>query len=185
LTGKLTEQRINVNCIAPGYIKLESGTSPKPSDFETALIKNTPWGRLGTPADIAPPALFLASPAADYVTGEVLAGNEGGLCRAHVPAAQHPEGALIDDRLNIAGGEGSGSPDCGSQRCYLSSSSLLAGPSAPSGAITCAVFDPAPRASKGNSQQVCESLAKPAAVLEHAFEPLMRDVEQLRELATA
>ena len=52
---ELAEQRIrDANCIAPGYIKVDSGTSPPISDFETALIKNTPWGRLGTPADIAP-----------------------------------------------------------------------------------------------------------------------------------
>jgi NAD(P)-dependent dehydrogenase (short-subunit alcohol dehydrogenase family) len=79
-------QRINVNCIAPGYIKVDSGTSPPSSDFETALIKNTPWGRLGTPADIAPAALFLASPAADYVTGEVLAVDGGAFAgRMYLP----------------------------------------------------------------------------------------------------
>ena len=75
LAMELAEQRINVNCIAPGYIKVDSGTSPPSSDFEAALIKSTPWGRLGTPADIAPAALFLASPAADYVTGEVLSSS--------------------------------------------------------------------------------------------------------------
>jgi NAD(P)-dependent dehydrogenase (short-subunit alcohol dehydrogenase family) len=84
LTMELAEQRINVNCIAPGYIKVDSGTSPPVS--ETALIKNTPWGRLGTPADIAPAALFLASPAADYVTGEVLAVNGGAFAgRMYLP----------------------------------------------------------------------------------------------------
>jgi 3-oxoacyl-[acyl-carrier protein] reductase len=74
---ELAEPCINVNCIAPGYLKVDSGTSPPSSNFETALIKNTPWGRVGTPADIAPAALFLASPAADYVTAEVLAVNGG------------------------------------------------------------------------------------------------------------
>jgi len=86
LAMELAEQRINVNCIAPGYIKVDSGTSPPSSDFETTLIKNTPWGRLGTPADIAPAALFLASPAADYVTGEVLAVNGGAFAgRMYLP----------------------------------------------------------------------------------------------------
>ena len=86
LAMELAEQRINVNCIAPGYIKVDSGTSPPSSDFEAALIKSTPWGRLGTPADIAPAALFLASPAADYVTGEVLAVNGGAFAgRMYLP----------------------------------------------------------------------------------------------------
>jgi NAD(P)-dependent dehydrogenase (short-subunit alcohol dehydrogenase family) len=86
LAMELAEQRINVNCIAPGYIKVDSGTSLPTSDFETALIKNTPWGRLGTPADIAPAALFLASPAADYVTGEVLSVNGGAFAgRMYLP----------------------------------------------------------------------------------------------------
>lgn len=49
-----------------------SWTSPLTSDFETALIKSIPWARFGTPTDIAQAALFQASPAAHYVTGEVL-----------------------------------------------------------------------------------------------------------------
>ena len=86
LAMELAEQRINVNCIAPGYIKVDSGTSPLTPDFETAIMKNIPWGRLGTPADIAPAALFLASPAADYVTGEVLAVNGGAFAgRMYLP----------------------------------------------------------------------------------------------------
>ena len=41
------------------------------------MLKNIPMGPWGTPADVAQAALFLASPAADYVTGEVLAVNGG------------------------------------------------------------------------------------------------------------
>ena len=87
LAMELAEQRINVNCIAPGYIKVDSGTSPLTySDFETVLKRNIPWGRLGTPADVAPAALFLASPAADYVTGEVLSVNGGAMAgRMYLP----------------------------------------------------------------------------------------------------
>ena len=85
LAMELAEQRIHVNCIAPGYIKLDSAP-PLASDFEDALIKNIPWGRFGTPADVAQAALFLASPAADYVTGEVLAVNGGAFAgRAYLP----------------------------------------------------------------------------------------------------
>lgn len=56
------------------------------SDFETTRIKNVPWGPVGTPADIAPAALFLSSQAADYVTGEVLAVNGGAVAgRMYLP----------------------------------------------------------------------------------------------------
>ena len=62
------------------------GASPVTSDFETLLMNNIPWGRLGTPADVAPAALFLASPAADYIAGEVLAVNGGAFAgRMYLP----------------------------------------------------------------------------------------------------
>jgi NAD(P)-dependent dehydrogenase (short-subunit alcohol dehydrogenase family) len=84
LAMELAERRIHVNCVAPGYIKLDN--APLASDFEDAMIKNIPWGRFGTPADVAQAALFLASPAADYVTGEVLAVNGGAFAgRAYLP----------------------------------------------------------------------------------------------------
>jgi 3-oxoacyl-[acyl-carrier protein] reductase len=84
LAMELAEQRINVNSIAPGYIKLDNAALD--SNFENALLKNIPWGRFGTPADVAQAALFLASPAADYVTGEVLGVNGGAFAgRAYLP----------------------------------------------------------------------------------------------------
>jgi NAD(P)-dependent dehydrogenase (short-subunit alcohol dehydrogenase family) len=77
LALELAGQRINVNCIAPGLVKVDSETSPISEEYETALTKQIPWGRAGTPLDIAHAALFLASPFADYMTGEVLAVNGG------------------------------------------------------------------------------------------------------------
>src|SRR5262247_1766541 len=86
LAMELAERRIHVNCIAPGYIKVDSGTSPVTSDYEATIMKNIPWGRAGTPADIAQAALFLASPFADYVTGETLSVNGGAMAgRAYLP----------------------------------------------------------------------------------------------------
>ena len=41
------------------------------------MVARTPMGRLGQPEDIAACALFLASPAADYVTGEIYGVNGG------------------------------------------------------------------------------------------------------------
>jgi 3-oxoacyl-[acyl-carrier protein] reductase len=86
LAMELADRRIHVNCIAPGYIKVDSGTSPVTSDYEATIMKNIPWGRAGTPADIAQAALFLASPFADYVTGETLSVNGGAMAgRAYLP----------------------------------------------------------------------------------------------------
>jgi NAD(P)-dependent dehydrogenase (short-subunit alcohol dehydrogenase family) len=52
----------------------------------TTLVRNIPWGRAGTPADIAHAALFLASPEADFITGEVLSVDGGaGTGRTYLP----------------------------------------------------------------------------------------------------
>ena len=84
LAMELAEARINVNCIAPGYIQAD-GAVPD-TEFNRALLSNIPWGRFGTPADVAAIALFLASSAADYVTGEVFAVNGGAFAgRMYLP----------------------------------------------------------------------------------------------------
>jgi NAD(P)-dependent dehydrogenase (short-subunit alcohol dehydrogenase family) len=86
LAMELAEQKINVNCIAPGYINTGSTDARVDPDFQNAMLRNIPWGRFGTPAEVAHSALFLASPAADYVTGEVLAVNGGAFAgRAYLP----------------------------------------------------------------------------------------------------
>ena len=84
LAMELAEARINVNCVAPGYIQLDPAAPH--SEFRRALLKNIPLGRFGTPADVADIALFLASSAADYVTGEVFAVNGGAFAgRMYLP----------------------------------------------------------------------------------------------------
>jgi NAD(P)-dependent dehydrogenase (short-subunit alcohol dehydrogenase family) len=77
LALELAGRRINVNCIAPGLITVNSEASPISPEYVAALTKQIPWGRAGEPSDIANAALFLASPYADYMTGEVLAVNGG------------------------------------------------------------------------------------------------------------
>ena len=60
--------------------------SPLTEEYVSTLTRGIPLGRAGTPADIADAALFLASPYADYVTGEVLGVNGGAMAgRAHLP----------------------------------------------------------------------------------------------------
>jgi 3-oxoacyl-[acyl-carrier protein] reductase len=93
LALELADGRINVNCIAPGLVKVDSEVSPISDEYETALTRSIPWGRAGTPADIANAALYLASPLADYVTGEVLAVNGGTSAgRPHLPLSSPKPG---------------------------------------------------------------------------------------------
>src|SRR5206468_4006549 len=69
----------------------DSGVSPLTGEYVTALTRGIPWGRQGTPRDIANAALFLASPFADYVTGEVLSVNGGTSAgRSQLPLSTPP-----------------------------------------------------------------------------------------------
>lgn len=72
LAAELTQHRINVNVINPGYIDTpgERAFASEEQIRQTAEI--LPWGRLGTPHDIGRAAAFLASDDADYITGTVL-----------------------------------------------------------------------------------------------------------------
>jgi 3-oxoacyl-[acyl-carrier protein] reductase len=86
LALELARHRINVNSISPGLIEVEGEVSPLSREYVDALARSIPWGRVGTPEDIAHAALFLASPFAEYVSGEVLAVNGGtGAGRAFLP----------------------------------------------------------------------------------------------------
>jgi NAD(P)-dependent dehydrogenase (short-subunit alcohol dehydrogenase family) len=67
------DKGILVNAVAPGYVTTKL-TEPlwKDAEFDAWVKGRCPLGRWGVPEDIAWPAVFLASPAADYVTGQVL-----------------------------------------------------------------------------------------------------------------
>jgi 7-alpha-hydroxysteroid dehydrogenase len=60
---------VRVNCILPGAIETE-GSGPILAPVIGKLLAGTPRKRMGTPRDIAMAAIFLASPAADFVTGK-------------------------------------------------------------------------------------------------------------------
>lgn len=64
---------IRVNAIAPGVVPtdLNAHIVDNPRERQ-AILARIPLGRLGTPADVAAVALFLASPAAAYLTGQVI-----------------------------------------------------------------------------------------------------------------
>jgi 3-oxoacyl-[acyl-carrier protein] reductase len=72
---ELAARKIRVNTIAPGGVETE-GTHAAGvigSDFEKQMVAGTPLGRLGQPDDIARVAVFLASDAAGWITGERIA----------------------------------------------------------------------------------------------------------------
>ena len=86
LAMELGPHRINVNCIAPGLVTVERDATQVSDEYVQTLVGNIPWGRAGTPADIARAALFLASPEADFITGEVLSVDGGsGTGRTYLP----------------------------------------------------------------------------------------------------
>jgi 7-alpha-hydroxysteroid dehydrogenase len=70
---------IRVNAIAPGAIKTAALATVLTPQIESAMLKHTPMGRLGMPNDIAYAALFLASPAASWISGQLLTVSGGGV----------------------------------------------------------------------------------------------------------
>lgn len=82
LANEWTAKGVTVNAIAPGYIATDN-TSALRADPERSksILDRIPAGRWGAPEDIAGAAVFLASPAAGYVSGHVLAVDGGWLAR--------------------------------------------------------------------------------------------------------
>ena len=79
LAAELGARKIRVNSINPGMVETE-GTHTAGfigSDFETALVSQTPLGRVGQPRDIADVAVFLASDDSRWLTGEKLVASGG------------------------------------------------------------------------------------------------------------
>jgi 3-oxoacyl-[acyl-carrier protein] reductase len=76
LAQEVASRNITVNCIAPGFIATPM-TDVLKDDQKEALLKGIPAGRLGTGADIAAAALYLASDESAYMTGQTLHVNGG------------------------------------------------------------------------------------------------------------
>jgi 3-oxoacyl-[acyl-carrier protein] reductase len=73
---ELASRSVTVNAIAPGFIETDM-TSDLNTELKANILKMIPMGRFGSGDDIADAALFLASPAARYITGQVLTVDGG------------------------------------------------------------------------------------------------------------
>jgi 2-deoxy-D-gluconate 3-dehydrogenase len=82
LANEWAARGVNVNAVAPGYIRTDN-TEPLWSDpvRNREITARIPAGRWGAPEDIAAAVVFLASPAADYVHGEILTVDGGWMGR--------------------------------------------------------------------------------------------------------
>lgn len=74
---ELAPHRIRVNSVAPGIIAVPGGPPLTPA-YQQAMTAMVPWGRMGTPEDVAVAVLLVAEPGAEYLTGQVIP-VDGGL----------------------------------------------------------------------------------------------------------
>ena len=82
LANEWAGRGVNVNAIAPGYIATNNTAALQADETRNRqILERIPAGRWGEPRDIAGAAVFLASPAADYVNGHILAVDGGWLGR--------------------------------------------------------------------------------------------------------
>ena len=73
---ELATRGITVNALAPGFIETDM-TEGLADEIKQRILHQVPLGRFGQPDDIAHAAVFLASPQASYITGQVLVVDGG------------------------------------------------------------------------------------------------------------
>lgn len=82
LANEWAPGNVQVNAIAPGYFATENTSALQHDEIRNRqILERIPAGRWGQPEDLAGAAVFLASPASDYVTGTVLVVDGGWLAR--------------------------------------------------------------------------------------------------------
>ena len=78
LSSELGAKGIRVNCVAPGWIATEmSAASVNDPELGPQIAAGIPVGRVGSPMEIAGPVLFLCTPLAGFISGEVVNVNGG------------------------------------------------------------------------------------------------------------
>ncbi len=82
MANELAVKGVQVNAIAPGYIATNNTAALQADETRNRqILERIPAGRWGRPEDISGAAVFLASPASDYVTGHILTVDGGWLAR--------------------------------------------------------------------------------------------------------
>lgn len=82
LANEWARYRINVNAIAPGYMRTANTAALQADETRNRqILERIPAGRWGEPEDLAGAAVFLSSPASDYVNGHVLVVDGGWMGR--------------------------------------------------------------------------------------------------------
>jgi 3-oxoacyl-[acyl-carrier protein] reductase len=78
LSTELAPRGIRVNCVAPGWVATDmSASTLSDPDLGPKIASGIPVGRVGSPREIAGPVLFLCTPLAGFISGEVLNVNGG------------------------------------------------------------------------------------------------------------
>jgi 2-dehydro-3-deoxy-D-gluconate 5-dehydrogenase len=82
MANEWAKEGITINAIAPGYMATNNTQALRQDEVRTkAILDRIPAGRWGLPADVQGAAIFLASPASDYVNGHVLVVDGGWMAR--------------------------------------------------------------------------------------------------------
>jgi 2-dehydro-3-deoxy-D-gluconate 5-dehydrogenase len=82
LANEWASHNVNVNAIAPGYMRTDNTSALQEDELRNRqILERIPAGRWGQPSDICGAAVFLASPASNYIHGHVLVADGGWMSR--------------------------------------------------------------------------------------------------------